>query len=320
MTDRGTAGRARRASVLGGRPSSLRGMGFMVASSFLGTVMAAAVRHLALEIHPFEIVFFRAVFGCLVFVPFLIRRGVARLRTRRLTLHTLRSVLQTFSTFLMFTALTLSPLAKVTALNFSAPLFATVLALVVLGEVIRIRRITALVIGLAGALVVVRPGAAAIDLGSILILVNAATLAVVTIFIKMLMRTESSVTTTVYGFVFALPIAAIATIPVWQTPSWSQWAWLAAIGALGGLNHLCFAQALKETDLTAVLPLGFTKLIWAAAIGYVVFAEIPDVWTCVGGTMIFSASTYIAFRERRIKTEMGARTPPPAAGGAIAPR
>ena len=320
MTDRGTADRAMHAGVLGGRPSTLRGMGFMVASSFLGTVMAAAVRHLALEIHPFEIAFFRAVFGCLFFVPFLIRHGIARLRTRRLPLHALRGGLQTVSTFLMFTALTLSPLAKVTALNFSAPLFATVLALMVLGEVIHIRRITALVLGLAGALVIVRPGFAAIDQGSILILFNAATLAVVTILIKMLMRTESSVTTTIYGFLFALPIAAVATIPVWQTPSWPQLAWLAAIGGLGGLNHLSFAQALKEADLTAVLPIGFTRLIWAAAIGYVIFAEVPDVWTWVGGTMIFSASTYIAFRERRIKTEREARTPPPEAGGAIAPK
>ena len=80
-----------------------------------------------------------------------------------------------------------------------------------------------------------------------------------------------------------------------------RFGWFTAIGVLGSLNHLCQAQALKEADVTAILPVGFTRLIWASVFGYLVFAEIPDPWTWVGGTMIFLSASYIAYRERRIR-------------------
>jgi drug/metabolite transporter (DMT)-like permease len=90
-------------------------------------------------------------------------------------------------------------------------------------------------------------------------------------------------------------------LPFWQTPTFVQLAWFVVIGGLGSLNHLCMAQALKEAEITAILPIAFTRLIWASIIGYVVFAEVPDLWIWVGGVMIFSAATYIAFRERAVK-------------------
>ena len=288
---------------LGGEPSTLRGMAFMLAAGFCGVVMAAAVRGLTSDLHPFEIAFFRAVFGCVFLSPLVLRQGLGLLKSNRMGLQAFRGALQGTATLLFFTALSLAPLAKIAALNFSSPLFATVLAIVVLGEAIRLRRITALAVGFAGTMVIVRPGFGGLDLGSVLILLNAATLATTTILIKILLRSDTSVTTTVYGFLFTLPITAAATIFVWQIPSWMDLAWLAVIGVFGGLTHLLFAKALNDAEVTAVLPIGFAKLIWAAVIGYLIFAEIPDAWTWLGGAMIFSATTYIAFRERRLKTE-----------------
>ena len=287
----------------GGEPSTLRGMIFMLMAGFCGTVMAATVRNLTSELHPFEIAFFRALFGCVFLSPLVLRQGLGLLKSRRMGLQAFRGCLQGAATILFFTALSLAPLAKIAALNFTSPLFATVLAIVFLGEAIRLRRLTALAVGFAGTLVIVRPGFGGLDLGSVLILINAATLAMTTIMIKILLRSDTSVTTTVYGFLCTLPIAAVATLFVWQTPSLTDLAWLVVIGVFGGFTHLFFAKALNDADVTAVLPMGFAKLIWASVIGYLVFAEEPDAWTWLGGAMIFSATTYIAFRERRLKTE-----------------
>ena len=140
------------------------------------------------------------------------------------------------------------------------------------------------------------------------------------ILMKMLSRTESSVTMALYTAVFALPITGLAAIGVWRTPSIGELGVLALIGALGTGVHLCMAGALKRADITAVVPAEFTRLIWAAIIGYLVFAEVPDALTWVGGAVIFAASSYIAFRERRLKAE-GRRAPrrPPFAAFRVAP-
>lgn len=293
-------------------------MAFMMVSTVTISVLNGAIRHLGSDIHPFEMVFFRSFFGLAFFAPWLIRQGLAPPRTRRIVLHGVRGGLQVAAMLTFFTALTITPLAKATALQFSAPLFATVLALVALRETIRARRIAALVIGFTGTLVIVRPGIAEVDLGSTLALIAAIMMGLIMIVIKILSRTESSATITIYSALFGTPFALIAALPVWRIPSAEHWPWLIAIGLLGSLSHLTFTQAFKEADVTAVLPLDFTRLIWIVIIGYAAFGEIPDVWTCVGGAVIFSAATYIAFRETRTKPPRpkGAGTPvgqPPAA-------
>jgi drug/metabolite transporter (DMT)-like permease len=273
----------------------------MLISGLCVAAMSACVRHISGELNPMVIGFFRVIFGLLALAPFLLRSGIGTLRTQRLGLHAVRGALNVTGMLTYFTALSLTPMAKVTALGFSAPLFATVLALVVLGETIRARRVTALIVGYLGALVIVRPGFAALDAGSLYALASASAWGLGMIVIKVLSRTESSMTITVYMTLFGMPLALMAAAPVWQTPTLIQAAWLAAIGILASLANLSVAQAFKEADLTAVLPLDFTKLIWASMIGYLAFAEVPSPWTWLGGAMIFSAATYIAFRERRTK-------------------
>ncbi len=141
-----------RASLLAilGRPGPPRAMVLAAATALLGTTMNVIVRHVADDLHPFEVAFFRVFFGFLVLAPLLVRYGAAPLRTRRLGLLALRGVINAIGTLLSIAGLVLAPLAKVAALMFSSPLFTTVLALVVLREGIRLRRMTALAIGLAG--------------------------------------------------------------------------------------------------------------------------------------------------------------------------
>ena len=278
---------------------TLRGMSCMLISTLLSAGMIACARYVSKDIHAFEITFFRSLFGLLVFAPVFMRHGWAPLRTKKLHLHACRGVIHVTATMLFFLAFTMSPLAKMTAVFFSAPLFAALLAIVILREVPHGCRIAAIFAGFTGALVVIHPGEGEVDVGALVMLASAALWGVGLMVIKVLSRTESSLTTTVYMGFFMTPIALVAALPYWQTPTWAQFGWLATVGCLGGLNHLFLAQAFKETDMTAVLPLDFTRLIWATLFGYFVFAEIPEIWTWLGGAVIFGAATYISVRESK---------------------
>jgi drug/metabolite transporter (DMT)-like permease len=223
------------------------------------------------------------------------------LRTPRLGLHALRGLINGCSQLCFFMAIVMIPLAQVSALNFTAPLFTTVTAVIVLGEVIRVRRITALAVGFAGTWLILRPGVVAVELGSLLALLGSLGWGVTMIAVKILSRTDSAISITFYGALFISPIALIAAIPFWQTPTLVELGWLVVIAVLATLVHLCFNQAIKEADLTVLLPFNFASLIWAAIIGYLVFAEMPTIWTWVGGAIIFISGTYLVLRESRLK-------------------
>ncbi len=289
--------------LLAVRPGTHRAMVLAVVSTVCAATTNGIIRSLSAEMHPFEIAFFRCLLGVLIFVPIIWRIGFARLRTRRLGLQLVRGGIQGAGMLLFFMALSLAPLAKVSALSFSSPLFATLLAFLILGEVIRARRIIALVVGILGTLLIVRPGWEAFDMGAGMILVSSAMGGLGYIIIKVLSRTDSSLTTTLIGMLVATPVALVAALPVWTTPSLGHLLPLIGIATIGTLANLCRAQALKEADITVVAPFEFLKLPWVALIGYAYFAEVPDIWTWIGGAVIFVATTYIAYRERHIGSE-----------------
>ena len=280
-------------------PGVMRAVGLMLIATLCGAGMHAVGRHLASGLHPFEITFFRFFMGFLLMLPLVLRHRGLALKTRRPFLHLLRAASQWAAILLTFTALTLTPLATVAAMQFSWPLFGAILAVLVLGERIRARRIFALVLGFAGAMVILRPVSGALDLGALLILGSCLFFAVVAVTLKVLSRTDSSITTAFYLGLLATPIALIAALPVWQTPSLVEFAWLVLLGVIGNLANICFAQSLKEADVMVIMPIDFTKLIWATILGFVVFGELADIWTWLGGAIIFSSTLYIGYRERR---------------------
>ena len=311
------------ATNLFGGAGTTRGMALMLAATFTGTAMNGVIRLLSAELHPFEIAFFLGVFGLLVFAPLFARQGLAPLRTARRGLHVVRGSLQAVGMTLGFLALSMTPLAKVAALQFTVPLFGTLLAFLILREVVRARRITALAIGILGTLVIVDPTANAMDLGSALVLGSAATSALSMIIVKLLSRTENSTTIVLYSTMMMTPLTLIPALLFWETPtagqllwlallgslgtvSWEtptagQLLWLALLGSLGTVSNICFAQALKESEVTALTPIEFTRLVWSALIGYLAFAEVPAAETWIGAVIIFSASTYIILRERHLR-------------------
>ena len=276
----------------------MKGMAYMVLSGFSFTLLNAGVHHAAQELPPVQVAFLRSFFALLVLTGPFLRYGLAPLRTRRLGLHVVRGLLNAVAMMLVFYALGRINLETNAALGFSAPLFAALMALLFLGETFRWRRLGALVVGFSGAVVILRPGFAEPGWGEGAALLGAAVWGAAMVVIKILARTESSLTSTLYMVLVTTPVTLVASVFVWEAPRWELVLLLAGVGVVGAFSHWAIAQAFRYAEVGALTPLDFVKLMWATLIGYAVFSESPDPWTWVGGTMIFAAGIYVAHRER----------------------
>lgn len=286
--------------VFDGKPSTVNGILLMLFATLCAAGMAGIVRHLSGELHPFEIAFFRIFFGLVVLLPWFIAKGLAPLKTTRFGLHLLRASTNVVSMLMFFTAVGIAPLAQVQALTFTAPLFATVLAIFILREKVRLRRWSAIIVGFTGMLIIIRPGVTDVGTGALLALGSAAIWGFTLIVIKLLARTDSSLTITSYMTVLMTPLALIPAVYVWRWPNAEQFLWLLGTGIAGTLAQLAMAQALRIAETTAVMPVDFLKLVWGGWIGYVFFGELVDGWTWLGGIVIFSGASYVAYRERQL--------------------
>ena len=244
------------------------------------------------------VVFFRNFLGLIVLAPFFIRHGLAPLRTERIGLHWVRAGLNLFAMAAFYIGLSLTPLAEATALAFTAPLFAVLLAICFLGEKVGLRRWTAIAIGFAGALIILRPGLEAVEVGALAVLSSAIIWSGTLIVIKVLSRTDSSLTITAY---MAL-LLAVLSLPValfyWQTPTFAQFLLLTLIAITGTLGQYTLVEALSGADAQVVMPLDFMRLLWTALLGFLLFQEVPDIFVFLGAVMIVASATYVAVRER----------------------
>lgn len=283
--------------------NNLKGILWMFAYAALISLMHGSIRHVSAGMHPFEIAFFRNLFGLIAVIPWFIRLGWAPLGTKRLGLLIGRGALNTVCMLAFFTALSTTPLTEVTALSFIAPVFAAVLAIFVFGDHIGFRRWVAILIGFAGVFVVLRPGFTEIGTGQILVLFAALGWGVCLIIIKLLGRTESSVTITTYMSLVMAPLSLIPAAFFWTWPSWEQLAWLALLGTLGGFGQMAMSEAYRVADTHVLTPVDFTRLLFVATVAYLAFGEVPDIFVWIGGAMIFGATAFIAYREHRLRVK-----------------
>jgi len=274
-----------------------RGILLMLAATLLAAFMNIVARHVSETVHPYMVVFFRVLFGLLFIGPFVLRSGFSVFRTRRIGMHLFRASLNVVNMMCFFSAVAITPLAELVALNFTAPVFATLLAVLILREVVGLRRWTAILIGFAGAMIIVRPGFGEVSPGHVLALGSAISWACVILVVKDLSRTESSITIVAYMTVLMAPVSMVPALFVWQWPTPSELMWLAVMGVVGTGVHFTVAQALREADLSTILPFDFTKLIWISVLAYLIFGEVPTIATWIGGTVIFASGAYIAQRE-----------------------
>ena len=284
----------------------LRGIVLMCVSTVAFSIMHALVRFVSEVLPPFQIAFFRNIFGLAFLLPLLMRSRFSILRTKRIGLHALRGIINIIAMLMFFTALSISPIAKVTALSFTAPIFMAILAVFVLRERFRIYRWLAILSGFIGMLIILRPGLVAIDTGALLVTASAGLWAIALLLIKILSRTEASLTIVAYMGIFLGVFSIFPALWVWQPFGMQTLFWLALIGLFGTIAQMSLSQSLKETDPTALMPFDFLKLVWTALIGAWFFSEIPDVYTLIGAAVIFASGFFIALREQKAQPQANA--------------
>jgi drug/metabolite transporter (DMT)-like permease len=291
---------------------------FMLASTLMFGTMAAVIRLASHQLHAFEIAFFRNFFGFVFALPLLWRHGMGLLKTSRLPLYFVRCLIGIVSMLAGFWAIVHLPLAQAIALSYSTPLFVTIGAVLVLGEVVRARRWSAVIVGFLGVLVIVRPGGDAFALGSLVALLAAAMSASVAISIKFLSRTEKPDAIVLYTTLLWVPMSLLPALFYWEWPQGLTWLWIVLAGLFGTLGHMLWTRALKLADASLLTPISFVQVAVVAVYGWFLFGESIDRWTLLGAGIIFASNVYIARRETVLARR--ATTDPEIGGDSQSPR
>ncbi len=282
-------------------PATTRAALWMTTAIVFFSLMTVLLRILTVEGLPIhQMIFVRGVVSMALLAPWLARQGLTSLATRRFSMLMGRGALTSIGLVTWIYALAYIPLAEAVALHFTLPLFGIVLAVIFLREKIDAYRCAATVIGFFGALVILRPGVAAVNVVSLIVLLSALAYAGTGVITKVLVRTETSAAIVFYVSAFTAVVFAIPCLFEWVEPTPVQWLMLVAIGAVNVTAQSCINRALVYADASFVLPFDFLRLPFAAAAGFVLFAEIPDLWTLAGAAIIFGATYYVTWRERRV--------------------
>ena len=284
---------------LGPVPAPVRGVLWMMGSTASWAVMAVTIRFVGDEIHPFEIVFLRSLFGMAFLLPWLYRSGIKALHTRRLGMHFARAFFGLVAAYLIFTAITLESLGSIAAIMTTRPIFASAAAILILHEASHGRRWSAAILGFVGALIILRPGMVEVSTGALLAFIGVFSMVAVALIMKSLARTERPDAMATWQMIVFVPASLIPALFVWTTPSWEAVGVLVAMGCAGTLTQRALARAYHAADATVVLPFEFTRLIFSAAIGFIVFAEFPDIWVWVGGGVILAGIMTMAGLEAK---------------------
>ena len=281
----------------------LWGIWWMLLTGLLFVAVTGVVRHLGTDMNPMQAAFIRYAFGVVLIAPVLLRMFAARAAPSRIGLHMLRGVAHGTAVMLWFFAMARIPIAQVTAIGFTTPIFTTMGAVLFLGEVLHARRIAAVVISFLGTLIILRPGAVDIELGALAQLAAAPLFACSFLIAKKLTETESSASIVAYMSVFVTLALLPPALLVWRTPTLTELGWLFVTAVFATAGHYTFTRAMQTVELTVLQPFSFLQLVWATLLGFYAFSEVPDVWTLVGGAIIIASVTYIAHREARAAGE-----------------
>jgi drug/metabolite transporter (DMT)-like permease len=269
----------------------------MTLSAVLFGLMALTIRLSAKHLHAFEIAFFRNFFGLFFALPLLLRHGRGLLHTNQLRMYFLRCVVGLCAMLTGFWALVHLPLAQAVALSYTTPLFVTIGAVLVLGEVVRIRRWSAVFIGFVGVIIILHPSPASFSSAALIAVLSSVFSASAAISIKLLSRTERSDAIVFYMVLIMTPLSLIPALPFWQWPSTAAWGWLMLTGLFGTSAHTLLTRAYKMGDASALQAFNFMQLPVVALGAYWLFAETIDAYTIVGSVVIFLSTIYIAHRE-----------------------
>lgn len=260
--------------------------------SFAG--MAVMIRILAKDIPPLEIGFFRAFIAFLLMVPYAIRTGPGIWHSSNQKVFASRGVTGAIFIMCFFPGVALMEIADAQALTFTTPLYGMILAMLFLGESLRVNRLVALAIGFAGALIIIRPGFQSVNIGAVLVLISALSASGSGTLLKFATRSDPPDKIVFFHGLYMTPITFVGALFDWQWPTLWQLVLLVVMAALATLNQRFLSRAFASADATTIFPFVFMRLPFGALLGFLVFQEMPAIWVWAGGAVIFGAAFYLA--------------------------
>jgi len=284
-------------------PPNVQGALWLVSGGFIFTCNGVMIRLLSEQVESVQTAFFRAFFSVLLLLPLIATGRVTPWRSPRIAGHFWRTVMGTTSMVLGFYAVSMLPLADATALGFSQPLFSVCVAALVVGEKVRWRRWTATIVGFIGVLVMVRPGASSLQPGALIALANAFTVALSILLVKRLSDSEAPLMILTQFAIWSTLLLALPAIWVWRWPD--AWGWTLAVGvsASATIGQYFWVQAFKAGEMSAVAPFEYLRLPFAVFMGWLIWGQMPEIWTYVGAAIVIGSALYIAQREAALAKE-----------------
>ncbi len=281
-------------------PPVIRAAFWMGGTLLSFVALAVGGRELSAELATFQILFFRSVIGLVAIGALLARSGWQQLRTRHAWLHLLRNLAHFGGQYGWFYGLAFIPLAEVFAIEFTLPIWTAVLATLLLGERLTRARLWAIVLGLVGLVIILRPGVTAVQPAAIVVLIAAVGFALSHTLTKKLSATDSPTAILFYMTAIQLPLGLLPSLPNWVTPSPAMGPWLLIVGITALTAHYCMARAFMLADATVVVPMDFLRLPLIALVGVLFYQERLDGLVLVGGAVMLWGNLINIRAERRL--------------------
>ena len=273
------------------QPSNLKAGAWMAGWLSAMLVMAIAGREATRELDVLQLMEMRSILGLAMLYPLIyLGGGFAGLKTARPWHHIWRNVAHYGAQFAWFLALTLIPIAQVISIEFTMPIWTAILAVAFLGERMGLWKNLAVVLGVIGVVLIVRPGTNEIVPGQLIALAAAVGFAISVTMVKSLTRTDSVVTILFWMLVIQSAIGLVPALAVWQWPSIYVWGWILVIAFLGTYSHYCLTRAMLHADATIVVPMDFLRVPLAALAGWLIYGERLDTFTILGAALILSGN------------------------------
>jgi len=271
---------------------------WMAGALFSFTAMAVAARELAHNLGTFQMLLIRSAFGVVIVSLLLARSGFAQLRVKHIKLHATRNVIHFCGQLGWFYAIGLIPLATVFAIEFTAPLWTAVFAAIILREHMTIARVTAIVLGIAGILLILRPGLATVEPAALAMLGGALAFGLTHVVTKKLSAHDTPLCILFWMSTMQLLFALLPALAHWSPLVAAQWPWVVVLGITGVSAHFCMVNALTCADATVVVPMDFLRLPLIGLLGWFYYGETIDGWLILGALLILAGNATSLWRER----------------------
>tara|TARA_B100000029_G_C17603126_1_gene966453 strand:- start:3228 stop:4115 length:888 start_codon:yes stop_codon:yes gene_type:complete len=282
----------------------------VIIATFFATLMGMFLKIAQEEINVFTAGFLRFFLGLLIIFPYILYTKFKVYQSSHFKLHLLRGIINLPMMYLGFGALVYISLEQFNALHFIVPLIVTLLAVLIFKERIYLIRISALIVGFLGMLIMIRPGIIEINIGVYMILASCLMWSLIIIISKSLSKDESPITILTYQYTFMTVFTFFIALLYWETPSYTIWIYVFLSAICGSILHIALNYSYKLVDLSVTQPITFFGLIWGSLLGYYVFDDRPDFFTWVGGIIIFSSVLIITYRESYLKKSIAKNSIP----------